>query len=106
MSRYTILRTVFLPSLGTIPALQVVLGDIKPEVIVTSASAHDQEPSFHLVGAQDIDQDPLPHRALFYRHGDKYHGVIELDHRLIDRWSLGLIRVAFLEAYDETNIIS
>ncbi|KAI1112052.1 non-ribosomal peptide synthetase module [Nemania sp. NC0429] len=105
VSRYPILRTVFLPPSGTIPALQVVLEDIVPEVIVISVSAHDPEPSFHLVGAQDIDHGPLPHRALFYRHGDKYHGVIELDHRIIDGWSLGLIRAAFLEAYNDANII-
>lgn len=99
VQKYPILRTIFLQGKGGLPALQVVLGSVEPDIAISSAGANEVMPSAITTGLKHVDDCFLPHRAHFIRHGDIYFGTIELNHMLIDGWSLQFIKQAFLDAY-------
>ncbi|KAH8193912.1 hypothetical protein TruAng_011923 [Truncatella angustata] len=105
VQKYPILRTIFLQAEGNLPALQVVLADVEPEITISSAGANETMPTAVTAGLKHVDDCFLPHRAHFIRHGDSYFGNIELNHMLIDGWSLRFIRQAFLDAYDVDEAI-
>ena len=99
--KYPILRTIFLQDpTGQLPALQVVLAHAEPEVATSSALAGEMEPTFDTTGLPDVDNCFLPHRAHFSQYGDKFFIHIELNHLVIDGWSLKLIKTAFLDAIE------
>lgn len=80
--------------------MQVVLANVEPEIATVSVSDSRTEPSFDILGIPRVDECFLPHRALFYRRGEKFFILIELDHLVIDGWSLRLIKKALLEGYE------
>ncbi|KAI2463313.1 non-ribosomal peptide synthetase module [Annulohypoxylon bovei var. microspora] len=104
IQKYPVLRSIYLrDDTGTLPLLQVVLSaDVASEatVVISTAEAEDDEPTFGLAGTPSVDDCFLPHRAHFVRHGDRYYAHVELDHQVIDGWSLRLIKSSFLEAYE------
>ncbi|KAI0881677.1 non-ribosomal peptide synthetase module [Annulohypoxylon maeteangense] len=104
IQKYPVLRSIYLrDDTGELPLLQVVLSaDAASEatVVISSAEAEDDEPTFDLVGTPSVDECFIPHRAHFVRHGDRYYIHIELDHQVIDGWSLRLIKLSLLEAYE------
>lgn len=94
VQKHDILRTIFIGTSKNLPALQVVLGNVEPDISISTASSDEDEPTL------DTTQPGfLPHRALFYQHGSKVSASIQLEHTLIDGWSLGLLRATFLDAY-------
>ncbi|KAL2138859.1 hypothetical protein VTI28DRAFT_6097 [Corynascus sepedonium] len=104
VQKYPILRTIFLKDpAGHLPPLQVVLAHAEPEITVASAPADKMEPTFDSTKTPPVDECFLPHRAQFTQHGDRYFVHIELDHRILDGWSLGLIRTALVEAYEKED---
>ena len=101
VQKYPILRSIFLPDpTGKLPALQVVLANAEPEVAISSALAGETEPTFETTRTPPVDECFLPHRAHFSQYGDRFFVHIELDHLVIDGWSLKLIKAAFLGAYE------
>ncbi|KAL4744987.1 hypothetical protein BDW72DRAFT_208574 [Aspergillus terricola var. indicus] len=101
VQRFPILRSIFIAdSTGELPSVQVVLENVDPEIATVSVSDARTEPSFEILGIPRVDECFLPHRALFYRRGDKFFIHIELDHLVIDGWSLRVIKEALLEAYE------
>ncbi|KAK4171230.1 putative Nonribosomal peptide synthetase [Triangularia setosa] len=103
VQRHPILRSLFLEDPdGNLPAAQAVLTrNAEPEIAVSSAPANEPEPTFITAQTPPVDKCFLPHRAHFIQHGDRYFAHIELDHLVIDGWSLKLIKEAFLAAYKE-----
>ncbi|KAK3339654.1 non-ribosomal peptide synthetase module [Lasiosphaeria hispida] len=103
VQKHTVLRSIFLrdPDGNLAPAQAVLTRDAEPEVAIYSASSGEAEPSFATTKTPPVDQCFLPHRALFSQHGERYFAHIELDHLVIDGWSLKLIKEAFLAAYEE-----
>lgn len=102
VKRYPILRTIFLRDARG--SLQVVLADAEPEVSISVASAAEAEPTFATTKTRIVDECFLPHRAHLIRHGDRCFVHIELDHLVIDGWSLKSIKTALLEAYTTEGI--
>ncbi|KAI1462852.1 non-ribosomal peptide synthetase module [Annulohypoxylon moriforme] len=104
IQKYPVLRSIYLrDDTGELPLLQVVLSaDAASEatVVISSAEAEDDEPTFDSVGTPSVDDCFLPTRAHFVQHGDRYYIHIELDHQVIDGWSLRLIKSSLLEAYE------
>ncbi|ROW03781.1 hypothetical protein VMCG_05410 [Cytospora schulzeri] len=97
VKRNPILRSIFLrDERGSV---QVVLADVEPEVSVSVASAAEAEPTFATTNLPVVDECFLPHRAHIIQHGDRYFVHIELDHLIIDGWSLKSVKSALLEAY-------
>ncbi|KAL4735231.1 hypothetical protein BDV11DRAFT_212182 [Aspergillus similis] len=104
VQRFPILRSNFLADpTGKLPSVQVVLANVEPEIATVSVSDARTEPSFEILGIPRVDECFLPHRALFYRRGDRFFIHIELDHLVIDGWSLRLIKQALLEAYESNG---
>jgi len=110
VQRHPILRSIFLRDVedddDNLTAVQVVLsaqgGGVDPDIAISSTPATDPEPSFATTTKiPPVDDCFLPHRAHFYRHGERYFAHIELDHLVIDGWSLRIIKEAFLDAYRE-----
>ncbi|KAL4974558.1 hypothetical protein BDW66DRAFT_152729 [Aspergillus desertorum] len=100
VQRFPILRSIFLADpTGQLPSVQVVLANAEPEIATVSVTDAQTEPSFKILGIPRVDECFLPHRALFYNRGDRYFIHIELDHLVIDGWSLKVIKEALLEAY-------
>jgi hypothetical protein len=105
VQRFPILRSVFLTdATGALSPLQVVLTNVKPEVATFSFASGQTEPTFDMVGVPGVDDCFLPHRALFSQSGDRFFIHIELDHLVIDGWSLKLIKAALLDAYEAQDI--
>ncbi|KAK9784199.1 putative Carrier domain-containing protein [Seiridium cardinale] len=110
--RFPILRSIFLkdaPSRLGLPAIQVLLSpDAAADagVLVSESSAEDPEPVFDDLIVPPVDGSFLPHRAHVIRHGERTYMHVEMDHLLIDGWSLGLIKKALLEAYETENTYS
>ncbi|VBB81510.1 Putative Nonribosomal peptide synthetase [Podospora comata] len=104
VQKHTILRSIFLedPS-GNLPPVQAVLKKAEPEIAISSASAEEPEPTFISTQTPLVDDCFLPHRAHFIQHGERFFVHIELDHLVIDGWSLKLIKEAFLSAYEENG---
>ncbi|KAL4986018.1 hypothetical protein BDW68DRAFT_198330 [Aspergillus falconensis] len=101
VQRFPILRSIFLADpTGQLPSVQVVLANAEPEIATVSVSDNRTEPSFDVLGIPRVDECFLPHRALFYKRGDRFFIHIELDHLVIDGWSLRVIKEALLEAYE------
>ena len=88
--KYPVFRSILLkdPTLSRSP-VQVVLTNPGPSV----ATSFDEL-------LPQVDECTLPHRARFYQHGVKIAGPIDLDHLVLDGWSLKLIKDALLAAYD------
>lgn len=110
VSRFPVLRSVFLkeaPAQLGLPVVQVVLG---PEaaseagILMSEAPSEAPEPVFDDSVLPGVDSSFLPHRAHIIRHGQRVYLHVEMDHLIIDGWSLGLIKKALLEAYDEPDI--
>ncbi|KAK9418949.1 putative Carrier domain-containing protein [Seiridium unicorne] len=110
--RFPILRSIFLkdaPSRLGLPAIQVLLSpDAAADagVLVSESSADDPEPVFDDLIVPPVDGSFLPHRAHVIRHGKRTYMHVEMDHLLIDGWSLGLIKKALLEAYETESTYS
>jgi amino acid adenylation domain-containing protein len=101
VQKYSVLRSIYLEdSERNGEPLQVVLKNAQPEIVISSASEDEVEPTFETAGTPHIDDCFLPHRAHFIKHGNRYFAHIELDHRTIDGWSLKLIKTALLQAYE------
>ncbi|KAL6232020.1 hypothetical protein BDW75DRAFT_243380 [Aspergillus navahoensis] len=101
VQRFPILRSIFLADpTGHLPSVQVVLANAEPEIATVSVSDARTEPSFEILGIPRVDECFLPHRALFYRRGNRFFIHLELDHLVIDGWSLKVIKEALLEAYE------
>lgn len=104
VQRLPILRSIFLvdPS-GQLPHTQVVLENAEPEIATVSISSEvalRAEPSFESLGIPPVDECFLPHRTLLSQRGDRFFIHIELDHLVIDGWSLRVIKEALLQAYE------
>lgn len=104
VQRLPILRSIFLidPS-GQLPPIQVILDNAEPEIATVSISSEvalKTEPAFESLGIPPVDQCFLPHRTLLSQRGDRFFIHIELDHLVIDGWSLRVIKEALLEAYE------
>lgn len=97
---YPILRTIFLTSTGGLPPVQVVLMSVEPDIAISSSSAENAQPNFSNLGIPPVDKCLLPHRALFYQHGEQCYGEIEMNHALLDGWSLGHLRENLLKSYE------
>lgn len=108
VQKYPILRTIFLrDTTGRLPLLQVVLEGAEPHITMASASADEAEPTFETTNTPHVDDCFLPHRVQISQHGERVYVNIELDHQVIDGWSLKLIKSALLDAYeakDATNL--
>ncbi|KUI58610.1 Nonribosomal peptide synthetase 1 [Cytospora mali] len=102
VKKYPILRSIFLRDARG--SVQVVLADVEPEVSISVASAAEAEPTFATTKTPVVDECFLPHRAHFIQHGDRYFVHIELDHLVIDGWSLKSIKTALLEAYTTEGV--
>ncbi|KAH6648185.1 non-ribosomal peptide synthetase module [Truncatella angustata] len=91
-----IFRTTFMqdPSQKAAP-LQVVLRNAEPDMARSSSPAENFDKILPAV-----DECFLPYRVHFLGHDSKVIIRIELDHRLIDGWSLKLIKQDLLAAYD------
>ncbi|KAK0724659.1 non-ribosomal peptide synthetase module [Lasiosphaeris hirsuta] len=100
VQQHTILRSIFLQDPARhLPAVQAVLTEgAQPEVAISSASSDEPEPTFATTNTPPVDECFLPHRALFSRHGDRTFVHIELDHLVIDGWSLKVIKECLLAA--------
>ncbi|XDG04592.1 hypothetical protein ABKA04_004207 [Annulohypoxylon sp. FPYF3050] len=107
IQKYPVLRSIYLRDKnGELPLLQVVLSAntaSEATTVESSAYAEDDEPTFDSIGTPSVDECFLPHRAHFVQHGDRYYVHIELDHQVIDGWSLRLIKSSFLEAYENDD---
>lgn len=57
-----------------------------------------------MVGAPEVDECFLPHRALISQSGNRFFIHLQLDHLVIDGWSLKLIKAALLSAYEAEDI--
>ncbi|PLB35929.1 uncharacterized protein BDW47DRAFT_127670 [Aspergillus candidus] len=104
VQRLPILRSIFLidPS-GQLPHIQVVLDNAEPEIATVSISsdvARKREPTLESLGIPPVDECFLPHRTLLSQRGDRFFIHIELDHLVIDGWSLRVIKEALLEEYE------
>lgn len=108
VQKYPILRTIFLrDTTGCLPLLQVVLEGAEPHITIASASADEAEPTFETTNTPHVDDCFLPHRVQISQHGERVYVNIELDHQVIDGWSLKLVKSALLDAYeakDATNL--
>lgn len=105
---HPVLRSIFLQDpTGQLPSVQAVLSKsgAEPEIVVSSAAATEAEPTFATRGTRSVDECFLPHRAHFVRHGDRYFVHIELDHLVIDGWSLKEVKKALLAAYDSDEAL-
>jgi amino acid adenylation domain-containing protein len=104
VQRFPILRSIFVTDpTGQLPSIQIVLGNVEPEIATASvslAAGGCMEPSFETLGIPPVDECFLPHRTLISQRGDKFFMHIELDHLVIDGWSLRVIKEALLEAYE------
>ena len=92
--KYPIFRSIFLKDPAQRrPPVQVVLTNPEPSVARTFDEPLPQ-----------MDECFLPHRARFFQYGDKVAGRIDLDHLVLDGWSLKLIKIALLAAYDTDEL--
>ncbi|RWA11889.1 hypothetical protein EKO27_g3185 [Xylaria grammica] len=107
IKRYDVLRSIYVQDRERgLPLLQVVLdagAADRATIEISEADADDDEPTFELAGVPSVDDCFLPHRAHFVRHGDQYYAHIELDHQVIDGWSLRLIKESLLHAYESDH---
>ncbi|ETS84288.1 hypothetical protein PFICI_02313 [Pestalotiopsis fici W106-1] len=112
VARFPVLRSIFLkdsPKRLGLPVMQILLSaDAAADaaVLVSEASAGDSEPVFDDLVVPPVDDSFLPHRAHVIRHGERTYMHVEMDHLLIDGWSLGLIKKALLEAYETESAYS
>ncbi|KAG8158236.1 hypothetical protein KVR01_011997 [Diaporthe batatas] len=106
VARFPVLRSIFLkdaPERLGLPVVQVVLdaqAASEATVVVCESPSSAPEPEFGDARAPDVDACFLPHRAHILRHGERVYLHVEMDHLIIDGWSLGLIKRALLEAYE------
>ncbi|KAL2821794.1 hypothetical protein BDW59DRAFT_181088 [Aspergillus cavernicola] len=102
VQRFSILHSIFLTGpTGQLPSVQVVLANAEPEIAAVAVSSEVQtEPTFETLRIPPVDECFLPHRALFSQRGYRFFIHIELDHLVIDGWSLRVIKEALLEAYE------
>ncbi|KAH9903900.1 acetyl-CoA synthetase-like protein [Xylariomycetidae sp. FL2044] len=112
VARFPVLRSIFLkdaPKRLGLPVMQVLLSRnaaADASVLVSESSAGDPEPVFDDLVVPPVDDSFLPHRAHVIRHGERTYLQVEMDHLLIDGWSLGLIKKALLEAYETESTYS
>ncbi|OKL56548.1 hypothetical protein UA08_08048 [Talaromyces atroroseus] len=101
VQKFPILRSIFLTGSATkAPPVQVVMANAEPTIVTSVALPGSPEPSFEDHGVPHVDECFLPHRAHFYQYEGKFFLHIELDHLVIDGWSLKLIKSALLTAYE------
>lgn len=94
--RHPILRTTFLRSPSTnSPPLQVVLSNVDAEVSTLLPKERNQ------AMLASLHESLLPHRMWFFQQGNQTFGRLEVNHVVIDGWSLGLIKDDLLAAYTE-----
>lgn len=98
VQKHPILRTLFLHD-ETIqaPPLQVVLGNVEPDVTIFSTSDND----IQRISPRD---SLLPHQLRITRVGEATLAQLDITHLAIDGWSLGLIKGDLLAFYSTNDL--
>ncbi|CAI7598016.1 unnamed protein product [Penicillium pancosmium] len=103
VQKHPILRTVFLHDHQTTSSpLQVVLSNVEAEVVLLP-SRDTLNTDSHST-ATSLRESLLPHRIQLFQHDGRSYGRLEINHLLIDGWSLGIIKEDLAAAYTNKDL--